>query len=428
MDQSKRRKFTSGTSAVAATNDTPENLPPCLKLIVDCWEQILDLLSLEDVHSLGGTCKMLNRLAGHYFKTYFPEKIYNLFSNEIRVTSANFNVRPDFYQFIGELKITSGSDVNYILDANVFSSLKSLRWYYIDLDETQFGRAQSVLKNIENIHSFTRSIAKNTFDQLAIHCPNLVSLIVKSFLGEHLTNFFSQYYPKLEHLEIRCGNEQADNLEVFLEKHSKLNRLSIDFGFLWANRILLMKMNVQLEVLQVGFEKTNVPHGEIVDCFNVLYNRGFYKKLFLYIDFESMDVSNALYELPALKKLDVYSDSNIDFSRLTHLNELLVWKLREIDLEKMAKNLAHLERLHIFCSTIDELLPFIRHSKRLKELGVICVLRSKIDVADLRFFDEERQKFAGACPISIIVKEGNYLPAKWSTKNLNLNHVKIERF
>lgn len=119
---------------------------------------------------------------------------------------------------------------------------------------------------------------------------------------------------------------------------------------------------------------------------------------------------------------------------MTNLNELIASDFLGTDLEKMeklekiAKNLVHLERLYNSeNSTIDDFVPFIRHSKRLKELFLYGIEPLDGEALDLRFFDEERKKLAGACPISIRVREEIYLATKWSTQNLNLNHIKIER-
>lgn len=125
-------------------------------------------------------------------------------------------------------------------------------------------------------------------------------------------------------------------------------------------------------------------------------------------------------------------DSNIDLSRLVSLNELNFSNSHNNETEKwekIAKNLVHLERLCLGISSIDQFLPFIRHSKRLRELCIdhFSFRLGDNRVLDLCFFDEERRKLAGACPISITIDEYIYLPTKWCTKNLRLNHVEFVR-
>lgn len=38
------------------------------KMIADCWYEVFDFLSMEDVHSFGQTCKAFQQIAGEYFQ------------------------------------------------------------------------------------------------------------------------------------------------------------------------------------------------------------------------------------------------------------------------------------------------------------------------------------------------------------------------
>lgn len=180
-----------------------------------------------------------------------------------------------------------------------------------------------------------------------------------------------------------------------------------------------MQSNVKLEALEVDFCAARVPSGEIVKFFEALYDRGFYKRLFVSVSvLGDMDVSDALYALPAMEKLLLKSfDWNLDFSQLSHLNELVCYNA-ETDWEKVAKNLVHLERLYIRNATDDQLILFARHSRYLK--GMII---DRAAPADFTAFNGERMKFGGR--MSIGLREEQYLPAKWNAKNVELNHLKI---
>lgn len=104
MEQSKRRKIagTSEAAAAVAANEKQESLTHCPKLLIDCWEKILDYLSVKDIHSLGETCKMLNQLVGgHYLKTYIPDLEYQYQRDGVDCCYGNwFLIEPHFYQFI----------------------------------------------------------------------------------------------------------------------------------------------------------------------------------------------------------------------------------------------------------------------------------------------------------------------------------------
>lgn len=417
-------------------NTAPENLPPCLKLLVDCWEHILDYLSLKDIHAMGETCKPFNHLAGHYFREYLPNLDYELVRDDVYPPplADEFALRPDFYQFISKLKIQGLSKKVYILNAETFSSLKMLIFEGIDLSETRLGYAQNVLKNIEYIELNCSLISSNIFKQLTIDCPKLTCLTIHCAGMEDIVinELFSQHYPQLEHFQIGLRNVQINQLKMFLEKHPKLKRFSTNFKFLWINRNVLNETNVQLNMLKVLVDEKNVPVNGFVNFLKALYEHSFYKQLHLsFEDCTDMDLNlcRAIYEFPALQKLDLDTDLNIDLSRLIYLNELYVHTLIENDLENVARSLIHLKRLVINEFAVDQMFSFIRHSKRLKEFivdDIIDLDRNKI--LDLFAFNEERKKLVGACQISIGVQEGVYLPTKWCTKNSNLSHVKIIRF
>lgn len=451
MDQSNEdRIVVAGSSAdftaaaaipVAATNNvSSDSTPPYLKLIVDCWEHILDYLSFEDIHVMSGTCRAMQKLAGHYFNEFYPDLQYEITGSEVRGASAfSFVLRPDFYQFIGDLEITDRSKLDYILDVETFPSLKILKFELVHLNETQLGYARSVLKNIENIELESCKISGNIFEQLAKECPKLKYLSVEGCHTKDnaITRLFSQNYPHLLHLQFRSNRTRFEKFKMFLEKHSKLEHFSTNFEFLWANRDWLIDTNVRLNMLAIHLSRTDIPFDEFIGFMKALHERGFYKALF-YKCFDytgsNVNLTNIMYNLPALKRLSIYSGSGIDFSRLINLKQLQffnMYDISEADLENMAKSLINLELLSLDGTYIRYISPFVRHSKKLKKIridGMIDLDNEHDDnVLDLFAFNEERKKLMGACPLTLSVKEEVYLPTKWCSKNLNLSHVKVQR-
>lgn len=239
MDHQLKQDHVAGTSTAAAENSTPENVPPYLKLLVDCWEHIFDYLLLKDVHAMGGTCKPMHQLAGHYFREYFPNLGYELDKNEIcAVISFDFNLRPDFYKFISKLEIAHTIEVD-TLNTETFSSLKMLIFEDVHLTGARLGLAQKFLMNIENIELNYCRIAHNLFAKLATDCPKLKCLLVYYCNMENtvISELFSKHYPQLEHFQFEYKNKQISQLKLFLVKHLKLKRFSTNFQFLWATVI-----------------------------------------------------------------------------------------------------------------------------------------------------------------------------------------------
>lgn len=248
---------------------------------------------------------------------------------------------------------------------------------------------------------------------------------------------FSQHYPTLERMkyETRTWDEvmQIDQLKLFLEKHTKLKHFECDYRFLWANRNLLNETNVQLDLLTVWAREWNMAElfDQFVDFLKQLYERGFYKILHLsFFDIWNPTLNyffNAMSTLPALEILSYVYPLN-SLSRFTNLKEFRAYRLSDsaTEIEIVAKSLIKLEQLTVDNATVDDILPFIRYSKRLKAIRILKLRKNSI--LDLFRLNEERKKLGNPRQVVIYVREDVYLYKKWQSKNLNLSYVKITRF
>lgn len=433
--------------AAVASNAIQETRLPYLKLIVDCWVHILDNLSFNDILQLAQTCKRMNRLAGYYFSEYLDLQCsyqcsyrddlgYNFYDAGFGAT----NLHSDFYQFIRELKIYSGSfelKIDYtdcIRNAQAFSSLKR-----IVLDKVRMVHFQSSLNNVELLEL---SSDGEVYEPIAKYCPKLKYLIVtdESDVSDRL---YSEYHPSLEYLKHRSCKINSltplSELKTFLEKHSKLKHFETDFCFLWANRDLLLETNVQLDSLGiylVSWCETTLPFDQFSNYLKRLYARGFYKSLHLrflafgiYDQFDriSFDTLSALPSLESMKNIPLLS--TIDIPHLENLKELHINHIEQtLNMEYLAKKLVKLERLTIW-SRRSDVLAFIRYSKKLKKLTTDPMDFYTGDKWSLDAFawNEERKKLENACQVSIHVREEVYLSEKWKSKYLCFSHVKITR-
>lgn len=426
---------TSDASAAVASKESSDDRPPYLKLIADCWFHIFDYLSFEDIHTMSETCKVMHKLAGCYFNEFYPKLPHMLDGSEISAAYGSvFNLRPDFYQYVGKLEVWFHDFFFDLTKAYTFSSLKTLQFQMGDLNATQFEYAQNFLKNIENIELGDCELSGNIFERLAKECPKLKYLSVSCY-GIKKTAFnelFLQNYPQLEHLQFRYERTRMKKLKNFLEKHSKLKHFSTNSNFLWANRDMINKTNVRLDMLAINDDLRLVKF-EFVDFLKKLHDRGFYKSLYFTCHWPDVNLCNTIPNLPALKSLSVYEGENIDFFRLISLKELYLYEIHDTtDLRNMAKSLKNLERLSLGESSVDGILPFISHSKNLKRIFIEHMLDlddNDICISlDLYAFNEERKKLVGACELTIGVQEDIYLATKWRPESLNLSHIKIIRF
>lgn len=189
-------------------------------------------------------------------------------------------------------------------------------------------------------------------------------------------------------------------------------------------------------MLNIYFERKDpIPLEQFVNFLKTLHQRGFYKTLKLTFRFckpsniDVGDLKKAISTLPALQRLAIPEESFVDLTRLANLKEFYIEFMNTsiTNTETLAKSLPKLERLGLgwgFMS-VDAILPFIRHSSRLKIIE--CPYFSD-EAINLFTLNQERKKLANACQICISVPENVYLREKWKPRNLKLDLVEITRF
>lgn len=445
MDQFNQNRVvaTEAAAFVGANNnqlEDPPLTPPYLTLFDDCWEYIFDYLPMQDVIAMGQTCKQIEDVAGSYVRSKFPELRYDLIERAVGVRYPyDFHLRAEFCQYISKLYIGQRSTLDFHLDDKIFSSLKTLIFKCFKLNETRFDYMRTVLKKVESIHIENCILSGKNFKQLANYCPNLKSLRITDcdITFNALESLFSQHFPMLEHLQYQtriCNfDARICKLKTFFEKHRKFKHFECSVPVLWANRDLLRKTNVRLNLLTIDFYawSSRIPFDRLVDFLNELHDRGFNRLLHLSfdhvldIDFEYFD--NSISTLPTIEILHINIDSITDLSRLTSLKELRICHghKSETDLEFVAKCLMELEQLTFKYATIESILPFIRHSKKLKSIKISYWRSYKM--LDVVALNEERKSLENPNRITIYVEEEIYLREYWKSQNLNLSHVKITR-
>lgn len=428
------RSFADGARDVAGgvADYLQGNPAPCFKLIVECWEIILDHLSLDDLLALGQTCKLMQQLTGCYIREQFPECNGRWNYDEYapgRFQIQGSNASSNFIPFVRELEFHRDMDYAHAATAE-FSTIKPI--FHITNTQTINNTvdARSVLKNAETIKVWFVKENGQFFEQLADFCPNLkdLSVISNSATSNQL---FSHHFPSLENLKHKSGvrNSTTANgdLESFLQNHSKLKHFETDDGFLWANRDVITQTNVQLDSLGIHFGDSPPPLDQFTNWLKILRTRGFYKTL--HLSFRSSPFQNNINfdtTLPTIESLHGCFDVSryFDLSQFANLRDLhtVLNDWTQIDMELLAKNLVNLEHLYPIHPS-DCISPFVCYSPRLKTIRTF----GENDISDLFELNENRKKLVNACQVTIIVREDVYLRSKWKSKVSYFSHVKMAR-
>lgn len=432
-------------SSSAATDNSLKQPPKFVKMNVDCWENVFDLLSLRDILAMSETCKRMRQMAGFYFREYLPDIKCRFIANRgVFIGYPTSILRTDFSGYITKLMVYDY--LEQFLFAEQYCSLKSLVLCSFDLNDTQIDYIKNVLENIENVDLKQCIIYGDLYETFLKYCPKLKRLRLHDVLFKPesiLIRFFQRVYPTIEHLDLSTCQMYPRNNELkdFLERNKNLKHFGVSSNFLWTNRAVFIESNAKLDSFaiytEVSDDTVEVPAAEFINLLKMLYERKFFKSFhFKIIETSSWwsDYQEIINEMSTLDALEVLvTNENVDLSRLINLKELWFLDYNHVtDMDILATKLTKLERLYFHKASTDDIRPFFQHSKRLKSVKVYemnggSLLEGGIAL-NLLALNADRETLQATRRVSICVEEAIYVATKNRKKNMNLDHVEIARW
>lgn len=434
------------------TSSIVEELCLIFSLNVDCFEEIFDLLSFEDLHEFGKTCKTIQKLAGDYFNRNFKaaekfsdiDGIYTVYSNENgvlnkRTQSSGFN---NYINYISHY-YEEFEPLRYIqMHINEFISLNHIYFVCLVINPIKIEYFQQILHQIEVLQLRQCTLSGDFFEIILKFCKNLKRLYIQDDLGDIIDEIGNPWllrtYPSIKHLQITTRYPfKIHELDAFFRQNSGILSFSTSSRCLWENRHELLKCSVTLERLEIqmldNFYRNCIDIRFICDLLNQLFQRGFYRRLHLFVKRIDEKCSKELISVNGLESLSMRQFSEChDLPMLRNLKELAILdgaKATEMDI--LAKNLKNLERILIKNAGFSDILPFISHSKKLNRFKLTPKTENgfKDDILDLVKLNNSREKLKGAWKLCIYVPDNIFLKTKWSLKNgnINLNTVEMKR-
>ncbi|XP_055308532.1 uncharacterized protein LOC129572571 [Sitodiplosis mosellana] len=398
-----------------APNGEPQ--PSVFKLDIDCWDEVLDCLSLEDEHSFGQTCKAFHRVTGQYFQWKYVSALALCDEDGIYFNGRRMNGFKEFVQQIWFWMVTLNSAFGYI-ETNCKAEIKRLIFSHIDLNQD----IKAIEKRLEKIDSLELRCCK--FDEdiwrtLFESCKNLKRLRFWD-CSRGLFAWLVQKHPKLEHLELRTKDSlESGKLKNFLDNCPNLQSLQIDANVLWDSRDLICDANVDDLAIDM-----NKDIDTTIGFLNDLHEKGFFKRLHFRSE-SNVPSADQLLSLPGLVTLYIgpYEKRNLKFPVLPSIKELGITCVGiDIITDAMATSLINLEQL--FITDSDHLMPFIRRSAKLRDVEIAEYQETVLDIAAL---NKERRKLVGARKVTIYVNERVYLATKWATPDTSLELIELKR-
>lgn len=435
-------------SAIDRSNAKNSNQKSSIfKMDDNCFDELFNYLSFEDLLSFGKTCKTLKSYVSNYYNRHFSHRNYEIEHNGIY---ANYALFVAVRQFITRLQIRFCSfKPLYRINSQIeqFSSLKHITFFNMDLMEPDYDRIQNIFNKIESIYlSFCLPEFCNKCMDL---CENLKRISMRhitlsSFLDGEEYPWLSGRYPKLEQFEFILLREwPVDGLNGFLEKNSNIKFFGTSGLCLWINRDQLLGTTAKLDILEIRMmEVYDVTSDEFIvpgtrmkticKLINQLFERGFYQRLHFFITNDEQIINiDEVVSLNGLEKLCILNfKENFNLHPLTLVKELIIINgIEKINIENLAKKCTKLERLYLSVRTIEDILPFICQSVKLHKITLLnynsYMSRYCTDIV-MKDLNMKRELLPATRKLIIFVPDELYLQTKRTARNGNVNMSAVE--
>lgn len=459
-----------------ASNQLPDisaadTQPSIFQLTIDCFDEIFEYLSLDDLYSVGQTCKRLQKIAGVYFKQNFPAAAKCMPSKEICLYSHRQNKTteiPAFVEFIKHVEIYySNVDVvhqrwlipivqlgiqrHYMVTFDQLraiesgaktSSITHISFVKSDFEKLEIQNIRNILAKVEVIDMQRCYLRGDLYQKLLEYCPNLKRLNINgSYIKVDVRPFVDapnqwlcRQYPLLEHFKLVLQEDCiVDELKEFLELNPNLRSFSTDSQRLFDVCDQLYESSSKLDVFKVKNDDM-IDFTTTCNIIKKLHAQGFYNRLHIEVDECSDECSIGLASLPNLEKLCIKKFMGVHrLSTLIALKELAILKnVNTVDMDILANLLRGLQRVFLFGASYADILPFVKCSADLKKIKVYPKDEAsfKDGILNLHALNKERAKLPGARKVMIYVPDKMFMKTKWEIKdgNVDLDFIEMQRY
>lgn len=316
-------------------------------------------------------------------------------------------------------------------------------------------------KNIEEFHSINRINLENLinvdFNKIRKLLPKVETLQIRNyFIDGHIFEnvpklkwlyirysvftsdlWMSKTLPGLESFEYTSNFSEKKDVIEFLERNPDLKIFSTSWTFIENNKKIFSKSTAKIDMFEVMIHKYYFgpfPYEKLCTFLNLLYNRGFYKRVQLHLNWCD---SNANFEpLKSLKGLEGFGINagtqficpTLEFC--TGLKEIIFGdEPGDAQMNVLAESLTNLEMLYIIdVTSVDVIMPFVRKSIKLSKVKIIPKDGINFNL-NLEMLNNQRTKLSGARKIIIYTRDDVFLDTKFSTRNgeTNLSLIEMKR-
>lgn len=394
--------------AAVAPNDQPPSAEG-LKLdtvVVDGCELPFDYLMLEDLLSVGQTCKRLNQVVGFILRQYYPAVHTYVVHSSIYVGIKKF-----FHENINKLAISGGLDIQHFQYVQPkLRRLKQIDLMYTTLNAEKIECLKGIFAKLEHLRIHRCEIEGNFHDSvLALHLgPNLKRLEIDCAISNPAiigngNEWLGNKYPELEHFGcsgLKGNGFYYEKLVTFLEINQNIS-LSIKQNHVEAFESWWVKAKVHLDELTLNMDYVD---DEIRNILNRLYERGFYKRIKLVCENTRFATNVELNSIKGFVKMSVHGEvfnndgtKSIPSTMLTHLEELCIHSTEEVSNFCALSSSLSLQRIEMYRAWFREIFPFIGKTVNMKTIYINRLIAGVhfdpyTNVINLVALNKEREK------------------------------------
>lgn len=347
---------------------------------------------------------------------------------------------PNFSDYTEQIQSFS----NIAMSFDQFTSINCVYLIHFELTSTYIDYLKPILSQLEVVRVQDCRFEHEFYKSFLHHCVNIKRLYLEDIeLGRHgfrakngQNRWFLQKYPSIEHLQLtpRTGDKIHELKELF-ERNSNIRSFTINSYYLYENWMSLIDTKANLDVLIVDFNRwPRIYMDTMSDLLNFLHQKGFYKRLHLYMPKMHKLPADDTATLNALEKLHI---KQLHFKQYENVfvfkkvKELVVSEITsDTNMEVLAKDFSDLKRVYLKIATSDHIVAFLRHSRNLREIHVETLAQGSHcygRILDISKLNKEREKLKGAKKVKIFVNKHVFTMSKLANTVCQLSHIRLKR-
>lgn len=411
--------------------------PTLLSLSNKCMYEIFKWLSLQNIYIIGQTCNRLRQVAGEYFQANYPSSL--IVGNECGIYTHGMPLN-DFSEFVMNISILSGTlrEFNYFRSCN-FSSLRRINLAKVEFPTGVADTFKEILIQIEVLEVVDCEISED-FCKFLKNCPKLQKLSLRNRTSDVIAGTGNQWllrpHPSLQHLKmVHKKGIHIEELKTFFVRNRNVRSFATQAVCLWDNRNIISIAKPKFDLIEIDVDKCIKSRmATFCKLLNEFHQKGIFKRLHLntrYVDRHSIKKIATLQGLERLHFVNSDERNIENLHTLVNVKELGISVSCHIaGIKTMATSLKKLERIYFYQAITDDLLVFIKYSKKLREINVERLpygIHFRRGVIDMVALNEERKTLFDAAKITLYIPENVFLLTKWSMNSTDFGLIEIKK-